>query len=376
MKKFLLVFLTLVLLISVLSCPVANATEINVSAKGVILIDSLSKQIFHEKNIHEKMPMASTTKIMTVILTIESGNLEKEITFTQDMIAEGSNMGLKIGDKVSLYSLCVGMMLSSGNDAANAAAISVGGSIPDFCKLMNDKAKELGMKNTSFETPSGLDGEKHYSTPYDMALLAIYAMKNSTFRELASSKSKTVTFGTPEKQCTYYNHNKLLSSYEGAVGVKTGFTKKAGRCLVSMAEREGASLVCVTLNASDDWNVHKKLFDYGFLQYTDFIAGEDIKLHTLPLVGGEKCSADIYFEKKNIKIPTAIKDKIKASVQIQPFVYAPARMEDAVGDVSYHYNGSEIYRGIIYLNENVEIKLCSPLKLFLERYVRNIKRLL
>jgi len=339
-------------------------------------MDTTSEYVFYEKDIHKKMPMASTTKIMTVILTIESGDLEREITFTKDMIAEGSNMGLKVGDKVSLYSLCVGMMLSSGNDAANAAAISLGGSIQNFCKLMNKKAKELGMKNTSFETPSGLDGDNHYSTPYDMALLAIYAMKNNYFRQLASAKSMKISFGTPEKECTYYNHNKLLSQYEGAVGVKTGFTKKAGRCLVSMAEKNGASLVCVTLNTGDDWNVHKKLFDYGFEQYTDLEIGQDISLTNLPLVGGEKCTANIFFERKNVKIPKDIQNNIKLSVQIEPFVYAPTYKGDVVGEFCYSYNEKEIYRGLISLNEDIGMKSCNPLKLLLERFWISFARLL
>ncbi len=376
MKRFLTLILTLTLSISLLPCCVVGASAPSVSAKGAILIDGVSKQILFSKNIHEKLPMASTTKIMTVLLTIESGNLDREITFTQNMIAEGSNMGLKVGDKVSLYSLCVGMMLASGNDAANAAAISVAGSIPEFCKLMNDKAKKLGMKDTSFETPSGLDGDNHYSTPYDMALLAIYAMKNTTFKELASAKSKKISFGTPKREFTYYNHNKLLSSYKGAVGVKTGFTKKSGRCLVSMAERDGASLVCVTLHAGDDWNTHKNLFDYGFEQFSDFEVGKDISLKTLPVVGGEKCEANIYFEKKNIKVPTAIKDKIKSSVQVQPFLYAPAIKGDAVGEYFYHFEGEELYRGLIYTNEDIPIKPCSPLKLFFERFMYNLRQIL
>ena len=373
MKRIISIILTVIFCTSPL---LVKASAPDVSGGGIILMDANSKYIFYEKDIHKKMSMASTTKIMTVLLTIESGNLEKEITFTKDMIAEGSNMGLKVGDKVSLYSLCVGMMLASGNDAANAAAVSVGGSIPDFCKLMNEKAKKLGMKNTSFETPSGLDGEHHYSTPYDMALLAIYAMKNETFRELASAKSKRISFGTPQRECTYYNHNKLLSSYKGAVGVKTGFTKKSGRCLVSMAERDGASLVCVTLNTGDDWNVHKKLFDFGFENFTDFEAGKDISLSNLPLVGGEKCTVDILIDEKIIKVPKDIVEKVKLSVQIQPFVYAPTSKGDVVGEYFYCYKGEEIFRGMIYLNEDIPIKNCSPIKLFLERFFYNFRRML
>ena len=353
-----------------------KASTPDVTGGGIILMDANSKYIFYEKDIHKKMPMASTTKIMTTLLTIESGNLDREVVFTREMIAEGSNMGLKVGDNVSLYTLCVGMMLSSGNDAANAAAILVGGSVKNFCKLMNEKAKELGMKNTSFETPSGLDGEHHYSTPYDMALLAIYAMKNDTFRALASAKSMTVSFGTPKKEYTYYNHNKLLSNYKGAVGVKTGFTKKSGRCLVSMAERDGASLVCVTLNTGDDWNVHKKLFDYGFENFTDYEAGKDISLTNLPLVGGEKCTVDILIEEKIIKIPKDLVEKVKLSVQVEPFAYAPTYKGDVVGEYFYHFEGEEIYRGMIYLNEDINIKTCSQLKLFLEKLWLNFVKLL
>ncbi|MBR2152958.1 MAG: D-alanyl-D-alanine carboxypeptidase [Clostridia bacterium] len=377
MKRILISFFSIILALLVcVPCPLTNALAPSVSGGGIILMDANSKHIFYEKDIHKKRPMASTTKIMTVLLTIESGNLEREITFTRNMIAEGSNMGLKVGDKVSLYSLCVGMMLSSGNDAANAAAISVGGNIENFCKLMNQKAKDLGMKNTSFETPSGLDGEHHYSTSYDMALLAIYAMKNDTFKKLASAKSMKISFGTPKRECTYYNHNKLLSSYKGAVGVKTGFTKKSGRCLVSMAERDGASLVCVTLNTGDDWNVHKKLFDFGFEQFTDFEAGKDISLSTLPLVGGEKCTVDILIEEKIIKIPKDLVEKVKLSVQVEPFVYAPTYKGDVVGEYFYHFEGREIFRGMIYLNEDITLKPCNPVKLFFERLFYSFRRML
>lgn len=376
MKKIipLILIISLCLSSNIIFCLPVSAVE--VSGKGVVLMDNISGYIFYEKNLHEKMPMASTTKIMTVLLTLESGNLQREIVFTREMIAEGSNMGLKVGDKVSLYSLCVGMMLASGNDAANAAAIAVGSNLENFCNLMNQRAKELGMSNTSFETPSGLDKEHHYSTPYDMALLTRYAMKNETFKKLASSKSMKISFGTPKRECTYYNHNKLLSSYEGAIGVKTGFTKKAGRCLVSMAERDGASLICVTLNTGDDWNVHKKLFDYGFAGYEDFAIGENISLNYLSVAGGEKGQAEIYFEKKNIKIPTAIKGKISSSVQVEPFLYAPITKGETVGEFFYCYKDEEIYRGLIYANEDVPIKSYNPIKLFFERFIYNLKRLL
>ena len=206
------------------------------SAKAAVLINGDTGEIIYSYNENEKLPMASTTKIMTALILCETADLSEEITVTADMLkVEGSSMGLLAGDRVTYHDLLYGMMLASGNDAANVTAISIAGSVEKFAKMMNRRAEELGLKNTHFVTPSGLDADGHYTTAYDLALLAAFALKNEDFAKAASSKSAVLNYGNPPYRRTLTNHNKLLSSFEGAVGVKTGFTKKSGRCLVSAA---------------------------------------------------------------------------------------------------------------------------------------------
>ncbi|MGN1041334.1 MAG: D-alanyl-D-alanine carboxypeptidase family protein, partial [Acutalibacteraceae bacterium] len=208
-----------------------KAQDITVSAKSAILICADSGSVIFAKNEREPLPMASTTKIMTSLLALENmeacGN--KEVEITDDMVrVEGTSMGLMPGNIVDLNALAEGMLTVSGNDAANAAAIAVGGSTENFINLMNEKAKLIGMKNTKFCTPSGLDKNDHHSTAEDMAFLGAYAMENENFANIVSKKSIKVHFINPNKYVTMKNHNKLLRLYDGCIGIKTGFTKSAG----------------------------------------------------------------------------------------------------------------------------------------------------
>ena len=264
LKKIFLVFLLFIAFFSGLAVFI-NALD--VSAESGILICADSGSVIWSKNETEPMPMASTTKIMTSLLALEHmeacGNQEIEIT--DDMVrVEGTSMGLRAGDIVNLEALVQGMLLCSGNDAANAVAIAVGGSINNFIDLMNEKARMIGMENTKFSTPSGLDKDDHHSTAKDMATLGAYAMENENFLKIASQKSMPVKFLSPNKTIRLKNHNKLLRLYDGCIGIKTGFTKRAGRCLVSCVEKNGARLVCVTLNAPSDWDDHISLYNFGF----------------------------------------------------------------------------------------------------------------
>lgn len=240
---------------------------LNLSAVSAVVIDAESGEILFEKNPEDKMGMASTTKIMTAIVALEKGN-PKEIVKVSPTAAgvEGSSMYLKSGEKISLENLIYGLMLVSGNDAASAIAQHISGSEEKFAKLMNEKAREIGAMNTSFTNPHGLSDEKHYTTAYDLAKITAYGLRNSVFASIVSTKSKTV-----EREglgrTTLVNHNKLLKSYDGCIGVKTGFTKATGRCLVSASYRNGLKIVCVTLNAGDDWNDHRKMSDYVFENY-------------------------------------------------------------------------------------------------------------
>ncbi|MFC5531699.1 D-alanyl-D-alanine carboxypeptidase family protein [Cohnella yongneupensis] len=237
-------------------------------AKGAALIDVASGRIIYSKQGDDPMLIASLTKIMTAIVAIEHGNLEEEVKVSVRAAGkEGSSIYLKAGEKMKLRNLVYGLMLRSGNDAATAIAEHVGGSVGGFAFLMNKKAEEIGMPNSHFMNPSGLDEPGHYASANDMARLAAYALHNPDFRAIVSTRVKTAPNPNDPWDYKWVNKNKMLTMYEGADGVKTGYTKKALRTLVSSATRGGQQLVVVTLNDGDDWSDHRKLLDYGFTHY-------------------------------------------------------------------------------------------------------------
>lgn len=235
----------------------AVAEALEVSATAAVLMDADMGQVLYEKNGDRQMLIASTTKIMTALVVLEHAAPDDVITVTPDHMAEGSSMYLRAGETVRVEELLYGLLLCSGNDAALALTECAGGLTP-FVALMNEKAAALGMAHTSFANPNGLDADGHYSTARDMAVLAAAAVENPTFRRICSSRS--VTIG----QRTMENHNRLLRQVEGCIGLKTGYTRAAGRTLVSCAERDGCRLVAVTLQDGNDWADHAALYDYGF----------------------------------------------------------------------------------------------------------------
>ncbi|MUK87229.1 D-alanyl-D-alanine carboxypeptidase [Ornithinibacillus sp. L9] len=253
------------LLIFTFSFPVIGQASPSVSAQNAILIEKNTGRVLFEKQAHEKELIASTTKIMTALLAVESGKLDETVTVSERAVyTEGSSIYLKPGEKIKLEDLVYGLMLRSGNDAAVAISEHIGGSVEGFVHLMNEKAKWLGMTNTSFENPHGLDGEEHYSTAYDMALLMRQAMNNEHFQKITS----TTSYKSESRSYSWQNKNKLLTMfYEYCTGGKTGFTKAAGRTLVSSASKDGMELIAVTFNAPDDWRDHMKMFDWGFDNY-------------------------------------------------------------------------------------------------------------
>ncbi|MBA4537311.1 D-alanyl-D-alanine carboxypeptidase [Bacillus aquiflavi] len=257
--KLMITFSLIVSMFAIMNSKQVDAAE-SVSAHGAILIEQQTGRVLYEKNAHEPQRIASITKIMTAILAIESGKLEEMVKISEKAVkVEGSSIYLTQGEKVKLEDLVYGLMLRSGNDAANAIAEHVGGSVEGFVFLMNEKAKELGMKNTIFSNPHGLDDhEDHYSTPYDMALLTRYAMMNETYQKISGTKSYK----------GWKNKNRLLTElYDHCTGGKTGFTKRAKRTLVTTATKGDLHLIAVTLNAPDDWNDHIYLFEQGFKNY-------------------------------------------------------------------------------------------------------------
>ena len=290
-KRVVSVTLSVLTTLSMISISAVSAScdeDVSVSAHAAILMCANNGQVIFEKNSEKKLAMASTTKIMTAMLALEAASAEDRVVeFTSDMIAEGSSMYLKVGDKIKLTGLVGGLLAASGNDAANAIAYSLAGSKEDFAKQMNARAQLLGMNNSHFATPSGLDADDHYSTAHDMAILMCYAMENEKFREITGQKDVLVEFEEAEyKVSSYHNHNRLLSLYQYCIGGKTGFTEKAGRCLVTYAQKDGIELVAVTLNAPDDWNDHIALFNYGFEKLSLNEADDTNVNIDLPVVGG------------------------------------------------------------------------------------------
>lgn len=239
-----------------------------VHAKAAALIDVKSGRLLFSENGDEPMRIASLTKIMTAIVAIENGNLADKVKVSSNAYGtEGSSIYLRLGEEMSLEHLLYGLMLRSGNDAAVAIAEHVGGSLDGFTYLMNKKAQELGMNHSQFKNPNGLDVEGHYASANDMALLTAYALHNPVFKEIVKTKVKTVPNPYEKWDHRWRNKNKMLSLYEGADGVKTGYTKLSSRCLVSSATRNGQQLAVVTLNDPDDWLDHTLLLNYGFQNY-------------------------------------------------------------------------------------------------------------
>ena len=262
MKRFVAAFAAL-LLIPAVSVKASSPPEL--SAVSAVLMDAESGRVLFERNAHEERAIASITKLMTALVAAESGHdLAEKVSVRPEWTGiEGSSIYLRTGETVTLETLLYGLLLNSGNDAAVAVASYCAGSVDAFVERMNQRALSLGMKHTHFVNPNGLSEDGHFSTAYDMALLARACCQNDVVAKIAATKS--VTFGTR----TFTNHNKLLWRYEGCIGMKTGYTEAAGRTLVSGAQRDGQTLIAVTLNAPDDWNDHAALFNYGFETYTN-----------------------------------------------------------------------------------------------------------
>lgn len=325
-----------------------------VSAKAAVVYNGATGEVIYEKSADERLPMASTTKIMSALIVLEQNGLDDRFIVDSEAVkTEGSSMGLQEGDEVSLRDLACGMLLPSGNDAANAAAVRVSGSVEKFVALMNERAKLMGLADTHFVTPSGLDDytDEHYSTAMDMAMLASQAMQNTNFREICGLKKVQLSFGHPPFERWLINTNKLLDR-EGITGIKTGFTDKARRCLVSSCMREGCELICVTLNDPDDWNDHMKLYGYAFSKVQPRrISPPESKVHINSADGGELvCDVPDLIMSMTEKAAQRVTEK----VYIPQFVYAPVEKDESVGKVVYELDGREIAERTIKAAQKLE----------------------
>ncbi|MEG1621581.1 MAG: D-alanyl-D-alanine carboxypeptidase family protein [Oscillospiraceae bacterium] len=347
------------------ACYAQNSVEPPVEALSAIVIEAKSGRILYAKDVNQKLPMASTTKILTTIIALEQPNKEEKFVIDQSLIAaEGSSMGLRDGDIVNLDCLALGMMLPSGNDAANAAAIKISGSKEKFAELMNEKAQEIGMYDSHFVTPSGLDDVEHYTTANDMAILTAYALRNDQFREICCKSKQTVMLGTPPTERTLFNYNKLLQQYEYCIGVKTGYTDNARRCLVTAASKDGIELIIVTLNCHDDFASHKMLYDYFF---------DRLKLWDLSYLT-DNLSVPVAGQNRRIKAKTldiplvplldGDVEKLKTKITLKKIIYAPINANSRLGELEIYSEDELIYKTQLISEEKVQI----PTKKFSKRF--------
>ena len=317
-------------------------TSLTVSAKSAVLIDSHSGSVLYEKNAHEPMGMASTTKIMTALTVLRLCSADSVVTVSKEAVGtEGSSIYLCEGEQLTVEQLLYALLLSSANDAAVALAIHCAGSVEKFAEAMNKYAVELGIEDTNFTNPHGLYDENHYTTALSLALIASEAIKSELLRKIFSTYKTTIPFdGTPDRRLLV-NHNKLLRTYYGAIGVKTGFTKKTGRTLVSAAERDDLTLIAVTLNAPDDWRDHTSMLDYGFEHYERRVFyGIGEYEYALPTAGSDTDFAILTnTEPLTLTVKKGTSDAFVRVYSSYRFVYAPTDADTEIGKVELCADG-------------------------------------
>ena len=324
------------------------------SARSAIVMDATTGRVFYEKNANERSLVASTTKIMTALVVCEQCNVLDRMRIPKEAVGiEGSSLYLREGEVLTIQELLYGMMLHSGNDAATALAIYCGGTVEGFVQLMNDKAYRLGLTGTHFANPHGLDAPDHYSTASDLAVLAAYAMKNPIFAQTVSTKS--IHIG----QRTLRNHNKLLWQLEGAEGVKTGYTKAAGRILVSSATRNGRRLVMVTIHDPDDWVDHKTMLENGFSKYQmKKVLSKGDEVAALEVAGGDARKIKLLAD-ADIVYPLAEGEELRMVIPGPGFVYAPVAEGQEAGVGYLFLNDKAVLKVPLVYGETVERKIDS-----------------
>lgn len=346
MRKFTGIVLSLALIFAV---KIPARAELAVSAKAAILMHADSGRVLYEKNADEHMLIASTTKIMTAIVVLEHCELDDLVEVdSRSAGIEGSSMYLKAGESYTVEDLLYGLLLVSGNDAASALALHVADSMEEFAELMNAKAAELGMTESSFKNAHGLDEEGHYSTARDMAKLAAYCMGNEDFARIAGTVSHTVG------EQTLMNHNRLLREYDGCLGLKTGYTMAAGRTLVTCAERDGARYVCVTLNDPDDWDDHKALYDWAFANYSFAEVIPAGLSYEVPLISGAEMTAPAETEGAAYAL-IQNGESYDMELELPAFAFAPISEGERAGRAVACSDGQEIASVRIVYSEDVEV---------------------
>ena len=331
------------------------AGDLEVNAEAAVVMDADSGRLLYAQNPDKRLANASTTKIMTALLTLEQPNQDRYFTVDSDAIqVEGTTMGLQPGDSVTLHQLAAGMLLPSGNDAANAAAVEIAGSEEAFVRLMNQRAAELGLENTQYRNPSGLDAEGHYSSARDLATLASHALENEDFADIVSKQEIRMAFGNPLYNRSLYTTNKLLERYPYAIGVKTGYTDDAGLCLVTAAEKDGTRLIIVTLNGKDDVNTHMRLYEHFF----PLLARVDLSGFTeglsVPVTGGTRDSvAAVPAAEPEAALLEREYDELTREVELPQFVYAPVQAGQVLGEIRLLSGDKVVWQSALVADSDV-----------------------
>lgn len=345
-KKWTAILLSLSLLLSL--SPRADAEGRPTTHARCALLMGADGTVIVEQNARQRSLIASTTKLMTALVALERADLEEEVTITPAQCrVEGSSMYLRPGLRCTVGELVTGLLLASGNDAALALAEHIAGSVEDFVRLMNEQAQELGLEDTHFMNPHGLDEQGHYSTALDLARLMAVCMENPAFARIAALRQARIA------GVDYYNHNKLLTLCPGCLGGKTGYTQAAGRCLVSCCEREGTRLICVTLSDPQDWRDHQLLYAWGFANYAARELPDELR-YTLPLVSGTQERVDVAAEPFKLLLPRDAAPIVE--VELPPFVFAPVEAGEAAGRATLRLNGKTLCQIELYYTESVPLK--------------------
>jgi len=346
MQKRIVAFLLILAAGLLLTPPSAGGEGPPAIRAASALVMSGTGEIVFDYNADERRLIASTTKLMTALVTLEHAAPEEAVRILPTFTAvEGSSMYLKNGEDYTVRELLEGLLLASGNDAALALACHVAGSPEAFAVMMNEKAQALGMTGTHFANPHGLDDPAHYGTARDLGLLMAACMENATLSALLAERSAVV------REQTYINHNKLLSLCPGCLGGKTGYTEAAGRCLVSCCEREGTRLICVTLGDPDDWTDHQELYNWAFSLYSARPVSEALRF-SVPVVGGQQAKIGIRAAEKRLFLPRSAEVTLVA--HLPRFVFAPVKEGQAAGTAEIFCNGEKIGDLALFYGENVD----------------------
>ncbi len=341
----------------VIALPISVSATPSISSLSAVVLEPDSGMVLYEKDAHTPRPMASTTKLMTALLAVECLDVNATVSVPADALpVEGSQVGLAAGDSITVRDLLAGLLLSSGNDTANVLALLMDEDFAVFASRMNTRALELGMTNSRFVTPSGLDGDGHAASAHDMALLGAAVLRQPLLKELCASKTATIAINGIKR--TISNHNKLLKLYDGTVGLKTGFTKKSGRCLVSAVERNGVTLVIASLNGGDYWNDHMALYEAAFPL---------VHRETMPAISPLSCAvagglADTVAIQPP-EWPSCVLregEQVTARVTMPCFVWAPVEAGQALGQVRYTAGDRELATVVLRAQDTVFARDLPP----------------